>query len=274
MPAPTASARPAGARPSRAATTARVTATSRRPELRNARDIGGLPAGDGFATRSGVLFRGDAPFAGDPPPGLDPWPPRTIVDLRSSGEGAADHPLAGDGIEIVSLPLLEAANPVRMAAEPAAGLPDLPAIYLNILATGAPSVARLVELVAESPGPVLIHCSAGKDRTGVGVAVILLAAGVPADAVIGDYTRTAANMEGVAQRLAENWQGPDSEAVLKLLTRDRPDLLDAPAFAIESALAQLTAYDGGVEGWLAANGVDSSVVDALRERLVVRSPDV
>jgi hypothetical protein len=215
-----------------------------------------------------VLFRSDAPHPGDAAPALRPWPPRTVIDLRSAGEHGATHPLDEPGTEVVALPLLEAANPVRMAADPSADALDLRAIYRDIVTAGAPTVARLVDLVAERPGPVLVHCSAGKDRTGVGSAVILLALGVPTAAIVADYRRTEANMQAVAERLAEAWQGDDGEDVLRLLTRDRPDLLEAPAFAIEAAIEVVAGHPGGAAGWLGEHGLEPARLAALRERLV------
>jgi hypothetical protein len=216
-----------------------------------------------------VLFRADAPHPGDAPPALTPWPPRTVLDLRSAGESGASHPLAGPDTDVVSLPLLEAANPARMAADPDAAALDLGAIYLDILTRGAPTVVRLAELVAERPAPVLVHCSAGKDRTGVSIAVLLLAAGVPPEAVAEDYRRTEANMPAVARRLAEAWQGDDAEQILDLLTRRRPDLLEAPAFAIDTVVETVAGGPAGAAGWLTEHGLRPAQLDALRARLVV-----
>jgi protein-tyrosine phosphatase len=72
--------------------------------LCNVRDVGGLPTEDGRTTRAGVLYRSDAPLPGDPTPaGIAAWPPRTVLDLRSSRErAAAPHPLAA-GTTVVLL---------------------------------------------------------------------------------------------------------------------------------------------------------------------------
>jgi hypothetical protein len=53
--------------------------------LCNVRDVGGLPTENGPTTRAGVLYRSDAPQPGDRPPA---WPPRTVLDLRSTRERA------------------------------------------------------------------------------------------------------------------------------------------------------------------------------------------
>jgi hypothetical protein len=195
-----------------------------------------------------------------------------VVDLRSAGERGAGHPLASDATEVVALPLLAAANPVRMAAEPAADALDLPAIYRDIVTTGAPALAEIVRAAAERPTPVLVHCSAGKDRTGVAVAVVLLALGVPVEAIVADYRLTEANMPAVAKRLAGAWQGDDAAEVMELLTRTRPDLLEAPAFAIEAVIDAIASHPGGAAGWLLEHGLEPETLDALRGRLVDQRP--
>ncbi len=235
--------------------------------LANARDLGGLPAAGG-RIRPGVLYRSDAPYAGDAPPPLDPWPPALVVDLRSSGESADGHPLAAPGTVIVSLPLLAAANPVQMATESSADKFDLASIYREIVATGADSLVRIARLVSETDGAVLVHCSAGKDRTGVAVALLLLAAGVPRAEVVADYSRTEPNMEGVAARLATAW-GADEEglALVRKLVEDRPDLLEAPAFTIEGVIDAVGGEAGAAE-WFGQNGLRPEELERLRARLV------
>ncbi len=131
--------------------------------------------------RSGILLRSDAPRSGDEAPDLV-WPPRTVLDLRSATELGSRHPLAEGGAEVISLPLSADASVEHLLE--ASDLDDLGQIYLGMLVDCGHVIARCAALVAEAPAPLLVHCAAG--RTGVLVAVLLLAAGVEEDAVVAD----------------------------------------------------------------------------------------
>jgi hypothetical protein len=144
---------------------------------------------------------------------------------------------------------------------------DVPSLYRVLLRSAAPRLAAAVALISERPGPTLVHCTAGKDRTGVVIAVVLSAVGVPNKHVISDYHRTAANMDGVLARMragrAQRQRGP---AVIALSAKRR-DILDAPTQAIEGALQELDDA-GGAAAWLLARGLPQVALDDLRLRLV------
>jgi protein-tyrosine phosphatase len=160
----------------------------------NVRDLGGLPLTAGGVTRSGVLLRGDAIYDGDDPPPAVPWPPRTVIDLRSSREWQTAAATWPDATRVVRHPLFDAAALDVVPAEDA-----LLTMYDGILTTAARSVAAVAGLLA-TDGPALVHCAAGKDRTGVAVAALLLLAGVELEAVVADYRRTEAAMPQVLER--------------------------------------------------------------------------
>ncbi|MDV7352738.1 tyrosine-protein phosphatase [Rhodococcus oxybenzonivorans] len=221
--------------------------------LVNLRDVGGLPMDDGGVTRAGVLYRSDAPRTGDTAPRHVPaWPPRVVVDLRSQREvkrsscewpgatTAHHHPLHDDAAPGVTPPA------------------DLPALYELILNSGAERIASLVPLVTRADGPVLVHCAAGKDRTGVVVAALLLAAGVKSAAVVADYLATAPNMAALQERWAS---APTAD-------RGRPPLGEqwfrTPEPAIVAVVERITAARGGAAGWLCDHGADRD--DLLRWR--------
>lgn len=226
--------------------------------LVNLRDLGGLPVAGGGRTRYGVLYRSDAPHPGDTYPArISPWPPATVVDLRMPHE-AERVPYEMIGVERVLHPLHESAAPENIRDG------DLAELYRHILEAAADRVASAVAHVVTRPTPSLVHCTAGKDRTGIVIATLLLAAGVPPEEVIGDYVRTSVNMDRVVERIMKysaEWVGPVNP--LWLLT---------PAEAMSEVVNALTASEhGDAKGWLVAHGAPAAPLDAWVESFVTES---
>ncbi len=214
--------------------------------LANARDVGGLTTDDGRRVRAGVLFRSDAPHPGDAAPPLTPWPPQWVIDLRSPGEaGGADHPLAATGAEIRRLPLLSVADPLRMAAAIEEEGASLMSIYEEVVRAAAPVVAEVAAIVAASDGPVLVHCTAGKDRTGVVVAALLAAAGVSDEQIAADYVATGPNMDAVVERIGAAWPADVRAERLARLRQGHGEILTAPRAAIDAVLDSVRAHGLG-----------------------------
>lgn len=231
-----------------------------RATLANARDVGASVPG----LRAGVVWRSDAPFAGDSAPaGLAPWPPATVVDLRDAQESGPEHPLA-TWSTVRAIPVLADAA----AAGSRAGA-SLEALYRGMISGDAGrAVAAVAAAIAVEEGPVLVHCSAGKDRTGVSIALVLSLIGVGRESIVADYVITAGNMDGVVERMASAWAGEATgEPTGVDVSRIPAAYLTAPAEAI---VVVLDAWDehGGAEAWFLAHGGDVAHVVALRERLL------
>jgi protein-tyrosine phosphatase len=184
-------------------------------QLANLRDVGGMPTVDGGRTRPGVLWRSDAPMAGDTTvhgPGELAWPPGSVVDLRNPEElDGRPHPLVALGSELTPLPLIQALAPgVLMRGAP----PDrqqrrgLDELYLLLFRIGHAWLPSLARVAAYGPGPLLVHCAAGKDRTGVAVALLLRAAGVTRDAVAADFDATNDHRIALRDRLVTQSAAP------------------------------------------------------------------
>ena len=229
--------------------------------LANVRDLGGLPVGFGGTTRHGVLLRSNAPHPGDMPPRGLSWPPATVIDLRTDGEGAAFHPLEVDGCAVHRVPLLD---PTQMSRNQ---LPDsLTDLYLDMLNRSGSRLTAIVQLAATARAPLLIHCTLGKDRTGITIAMLLLLAGVPTDEIVGDYARTHQNIAEVKRRL-HSLPGFCTEIHHSAV----PDhLMAAPAKAVSAVIEVVTAHPDGPDGWASHLGVSSDAIDAWRTRFVQR----
>jgi protein-tyrosine phosphatase len=235
--------------------------------LQNFRDIGGLETTSGGRIRSGVLYRSDAPHTGDAPPVGVAWPPADVIDLRSLAEAGGEHPLASAGSRIHAIPLMAEAGIVRLAQGPPEHDGGVAGLYRRTLARVGSSFASVARIVAASPGPTLIHCTAGKDRTGLVVAVLLSAVGVSDEDIIGDYLLTQSNMPGVLERITSAPGLEDGRALLQRVMVLQPEILTAPASAMRAALEVLE-KDSGAGEWLGRHGLSETELSGLRERLL------
>ncbi|MDQ1083351.1 protein-tyrosine phosphatase [Microbacterium sp. SORGH_AS 344] len=152
----------------------------------NFRDTGGLPAG-GARTRTGVLYRSGNLVAVDDDgmQALRRLGIRRVIDLRDETEVAhAPSRLDDLAVEVQHEPLFLGSVASFFARDV-----SLDELYAAIVDDSADRVVAVVRGIL-SAQPVLVHCTVGKDRTGVTVAIALAAAGVDRDAVVADYART------------------------------------------------------------------------------------
>jgi protein-tyrosine phosphatase len=157
----------------------------------NVRDIGGYMSGDGRRTRWRVLLRADSLHRLTEPAQAEliALGVRTIVDLRHAVEQlAAPNVFAGStAIRYVQVPLLEDPT-TRSSSAPSASLAEVYQLALN---TRGQQIAAIFNQLAEDDGlPALVHCTAGKDRTGFACALILHTLGVPDEVISEDYLLT------------------------------------------------------------------------------------
>ena len=116
--------------------------------------------------------------------------------------------------------------------------------------------------------PMLVHCTAGKDRTGVGSALILTALGVPRSVVVSDYALSEKYQQStMRQQAARTQANPATEAFMKLPPEVIQVLMRTEPAYIEATLDALTAEYGSVEGYLAKElDVSAADIAALRKR--------
>ena len=236
----------------------------------NVRDAGGLPLRDGGRTRFGELLRSANLHYltdGDVAHLVDVFGLRLVIDLRTAREIDRDGPtaVAGRGVETVALSFI----PEQGEAFPEAGDDTDPLLraYLGYLVDRSENVVQAVRLLGgPDAGPALVHCAAGKDRTGVLLALVLDAVGVEREAVIADYALSARHVEAMFRR----WTTAHGREMPADLAPHLPR-----AEVIATVLARLDERHGrdgrdGAAGWLRANGLDDVSLERLRVRLAGR----
>ncbi|MBD8607967.1 tyrosine-protein phosphatase [Aeromicrobium sp. CFBP 8757] len=225
----------------------------------NLRDIGGRPTTDGRTVATGRVLRSAVPHADDHGPDGHDWPPALVIDLRSPSESRAGHPLEAAGSRVVNVPLLAALRPGVAPAE------SLSMLYRIVLDDAAHELVRLVDEVSRETGTVLIHCAAGKDRTGIAVALLLRLVGVPRDEVLHDYRLTEHALVEIDRRLRPPTSAPASAAPGHTYP---PGFAHVSPEAIDAVLDVWDEHPAGVEGWFVEVGGSSASLDQLRRTLL------
>ncbi|MBV9449170.1 MAG: tyrosine-protein phosphatase [Streptosporangiaceae bacterium] len=243
----------------------------------NVRDLGGMPISDGGKTATGRLLRSDNLQELSPADVrrlVDDIGVTTVVDLRSAAELELEGPAPLDAVASVRhahhpvLPEVGAATDVVAEALLARRRADqqrypgdpLTGHYLGYLEDRPDQVVAAVRSIATAGGAALVHCAAGKDRTGVVVALALSAVGVEPEAVVADYAATGDRVGEIVERLGRS---PTYAADInsKPAEAHRPHPETMAAF-----LAQLDSRHGGAVSWLAAHGF--SELPQLRAKLL------
>ena len=196
---------------------------------------------------------------------------RTVLDLRSDARGGRRHvprrapiPVALHHLPVLTRTWHEEEVDV-LAALADRATPYLVARYLDLLDEGGPALAAAVELMARPVAqPVLFHCAAGKDRTGVLAALVLSVLGVADEDIAADYTLSA---DAMTRRLA--WLQVNDPAGAVTMAGQPAGWLAAPTEVMVTVLRHLREVHGGAESYLADHGVDRSTFDTLRYLLLV-----
>lgn len=232
--------------------------------LYNFRDAGGYRTGDGRCVRWGRLYRSDSlsKLSGQDWDRFLALGVRTVIDLRhpyevdAHGRVPASGGLRYHNISVEHRPYDQAA--LGPDVEPAQFLADR---YAELALDGVAEFRRALDVIAaDGNAPVVIHCAAGKDRTGVLTALLLALLGVAADDIVADYALTAL----VTDRLIAEWRAGNQAR-----TPRWPAFGQAPARAMQLFLADLAGAHGSVLGYAAGQlGVDDGLVRALRTQFL------
>lgn len=219
----------------------------------NLRDLGGIPV-EGGAIAPGRLLRSALPLGDDQAPPEVVWPPSVVIDLRSQAETETEHPLAGHGVRVHNFPLLSALRPGVAPPE------SLAELYQLMLRTTSDHLVDVVDTVATATGPTLVHCAAGKDRTGVSIAMVLALLGAKRDDIVDDYLVTAQHEEAIEARFRRVFGPRRAELPTQYFA--------TPVEAISAVLDTWDAHPGGAYGWFQRAGGRPETVENLRSTLV------
>lgn len=252
------------------------------PGVRNLRDVGGYAA-DGGVVAGGLLYRAElltdrnanesnATWTDEAADAVEALGLRLVIDLRSLPElESSPTRWVHDGVRHAHIPIDDGAPgsdtdlmaAVFSGARESFTVDDMGRYYREMLDRRAPELARGAHEIASADGPALVHCSAGKDRTGILIAMVLGLLGVSRQDILDDYVET-----GIRR--------PDRVLLYSDLLERRglsPEQLrpmfETPRVALESALGWLDDTAGSVETYLVERGgLDPADVIRLQRRLI------
>jgi hypothetical protein len=231
----------------------------------NVRDAGGWPADDGRRMVTGALFRADDPVrltdAGRrrvAELGL-----RAVIDLRQKAQFDRGHTFGPADIthHIPTVDrVIDVDDPPRF--EEAA---DLVGLYEDMIERGGPQLVRAVDTIAGHivDGPVLVHCVAGKDRTGLVVALVQAAIGVTLESIIAEYALSDVPTQRRREAMISSPLSGDPP-----IGRSPVMLWSAPAEVMTLFAQRVIELHGSMAAWPAAIGVSQATIERLQDRLL------
>lgn len=226
----------------------------------NTRDLGGLAS----KVRFGALIRSDnlsrlteAGIAAVENAGVS-----LVIDLRSAFELEIEaNPFATRAsVDYLHLPLMSDADAEGL--ELVQNARDVIQMYEIMLERFKPQIAAILKAIADAPsGAVVVHCHAGKDRTGLVVALALGLAGVPAATIAEDYALSNQYLQNLYQEMLANQPDAESRAQLAAQLTSKPE-------SILGALRFIDQHFGSLENYLSTCGLDTSTLEKLRSKLL------
>lgn len=233
----------------------------------NVRDVGGYPTKGGKQTRQGALVRADSlhrlTAAGRA--ALIEYGIRTVIDLRFREEIAREpNPFAGpsayDGaVNYLNLPPIDEDDKLVEAALESA--PSVQARYCLSLDFGQEHIARIASAIADAPeGGVLVHCYAGRDRTGRLIALLLALVGVPHETIAEDYALSDACLQPLYEEIFRIEPDPKEREAFAA------QIAEAPAIML-NVLSYVDERYGGADAYLRGGGMSDYKLEKLRWRM-------
>jgi protein-tyrosine phosphatase len=231
--------------------------------LVNVRDLGGMPTESGATTLPGRLIRSESPhtLTDDGLRDIVDLGIGTVVDLRTASEREKrPSPLVEAGVRTVHAPIFtddeEYPDHLATAGE----------VYCWWLRERRSGVALAMNSIADAPSaPVLVHCHAGKDRTGVVIGMVLRLAGVSIADIADDYALSGVQLVDMLarDRITAVERGMDPVRVERLFT--------VPRDAMVETMECIDLEHGGVASLLRDLGLDDARIERLRNLLLSRN---
>ncbi|MFN0029761.1 MAG: tyrosine-protein phosphatase [Acidimicrobiales bacterium] len=237
----------------------------------NFRDLGGYRSADGRTVRWGRVYRSDALRLTDDDVAVlrDRIGLRTIIDLRTAwefgnleGGGKAHYVqrLNQVGAERFHIPIVDETRMRRQVSEER---PPGAKGYGKMLERGATALGEAFTLIANPElHPLVFHCAAGKDRTGILAALLLGILGVDDDTIIEDYALSQDNMARALEKIRAR---PDADAIL---ANRPPAAFEAPTDAAIGFVEAVHQTHGGWSAAAATIGLDPAAIERLQNLLL------
>jgi protein tyrosine/serine phosphatase len=250
----------------------------------NVRDLGGLPTRDGALTRADRLIRSDnlqGLTQQDVRMLVEVHNVRAVADLRTKVEVDAEgpgpltrqtqvrighfslFPEAGHNTDVAALDETKpTVLPWQDRQNPASKRRGAAEVYLGYLADRPDAAVEALRFVSGTEGAAIVHCAAGKDRTGVVTALALAEVGVQREVIIEDYALSADRIEAIfARLLASSTNAGDQPPESIDKHRPRADTMAALLDALDDAF-------GGPREWLRSHGWTEADGESLRAHLL------
>jgi protein-tyrosine phosphatase len=236
----------------------------------NFRDLGGYAAGNRVLRRRRV-FRSDSlshMSETDVRRVVDELGVVTVVDLRAGHEVETygHGPLGAAGVVVHHMPIADETRPDRVERPPDAPDPatlTLDAIYLIMLDRYAERFVGVLRMLADpATHPVVFHCAAGKDRTGIVAALLLSALGVDDDVVAADYALTSEHIEELLDRHHARAEADGKPMEVS------DAFLAAEVAVMRNLLVGMRERYGSAEAYLESYGLEPEAIAALRASLL------
>ena len=233
----------------------------------NVRDIGGYVTREGRFVAPRRVLRGDAVHLVDDQGRelLSQLNLRTSIDLREHDERVSAPDRLNPEAQLISIPLFSYQVDDDVEEIDRTQFTSLDNVYQFLIMNRGAAIAEVMSELAQPENlPALVHCTGGKDRTGIVIALLLSLLGVDDDVIARDFEATALFLtpsfhEAILARVAES--GQDAEAYVAML--------ECPAHLILDVLTTVRNLHGDVESYLRTHGLGDDEIKQLRTMLLL-----